>query len=42
MICSACTYAKLLNKDGTRAGFKLVESQSKELKLIPIDCITVI
>ena len=37
-----CTHAKLLNKDGTLAGFELVESQSKELKLIPMNCITVI
>ena len=42
MIRSAGTYAKLLNKDGTRKGFALVELQSKELKLIPMDCMAVL
>ena len=42
-LCRAAgTTAKLLNKNGTKRGFGLVELQSKELRLFDLDCMCVL
>lgn len=38
LVRAAGTYAKLLNKNGTRQGYALIELPSKELKLFDLEC----